>query len=109
MLYNVVLVYVLQPSESAVHIHICTYICPSFRFPSHLGHHRALRRVPLLYSRFSLVIYLYVVMSIRQSQSPNSALPLSRLDVPTFVLYVSFSAVQLGLSVPFPPVPFNCK
>ena len=26
-------------------------------FPSHLGHHRVLSRVPSVYSRFSLVIY----------------------------------------------------
>ena len=30
---------------------------PFLRFPSYLGHHRALSRGPMLYSRFSLVIY----------------------------------------------------
>ena len=34
------------------------YIYPLFfRFPSHLGHHRILSRVPDLYNRFSLVTY----------------------------------------------------
>ena len=28
-----------------------------FRFPSHLGHHRSLNRIPVLYSQFSWIIY----------------------------------------------------
>ena len=52
MLYNVVLVSAAQQSESPMHIHIC----PLFVFPFHLSHHRALSRVPVIYSRFSLVI-----------------------------------------------------
>lgn len=35
-----------------------TLYTPSFfRFPSHLGYHRALDRTPVLYSQFSLIIY----------------------------------------------------
>ena len=50
------LVSVIKQSESAIHIHI--YIYPLFwGFPYHLGLHRVLNRVLLLYSRYSLVIY----------------------------------------------------
>ena len=39
-------------------------ICPLFfGFPSHLSHHRALSRVPLLYYRFSLVIYFIHIIN----------------------------------------------
>ena len=76
MLYNVVLVSTVQQSESA----ICIHISPFLGFPSHLGHHRALSRVPVLYSRFSLVIYFMhsinsVYMSIPISQFIPSPLP----------------------------------
>ena len=41
-----------------VYIHIYVYIYPLFfGFPAHLGHHRALNRIPVLYSRFSLITY----------------------------------------------------
>ena len=46
-----------------------TYI-QFFRFPSHLGHHRALREFPVLYSRFSLVIYFNVVSWVLHSVTP---------------------------------------
>ena len=42
LLYNIVLVSTVQQSESAIRIHIS----PLFGFPSHLGHHGALSRVP---------------------------------------------------------------
>ena len=42
LLYNVVLVSTVQQSELTIHIHIS----PLFGFPFHLGHHRALSRVP---------------------------------------------------------------
>ena len=42
LLYNVVLVSAVQQSESA----ICIHTSPFFRSPSHVGHHRALSRVP---------------------------------------------------------------
>ena len=52
-----------------------SYIPPFFGFPSHLGHHRALSRVPELYSRFSLAVHF--ICSINSvyvsSQSPNSS------------------------------------
>ena len=95
LLYNIVLVSVVQQSESAVCVHMCVLVAQScstlcnpvdcslpassvhgkntgvgwqfllqcihislfFRYPSHLGHHRVLSRVPVLYGRFSLVMY----------------------------------------------------
>ena len=48
---SMLLVSAMQKSESAVHISLLF-----FGFPSHLGHHRAVSRVPCAHSRFSLVI-----------------------------------------------------
>ena len=48
-----------------------TYIPSLFRFPSHLGHHRALSRVPCALQLSILCITVYVY----QSQSPNSSYP----------------------------------
>ena len=42
MLYNIVFVSAVQQNESDIH----KRISPVFEFPSHLGHHRALSRVP---------------------------------------------------------------
>ena len=45
LLYNIVLVSAVQQSESTLHIYI--YIYPLFfGLPSHLGHRRALSRIP---------------------------------------------------------------
>ena len=57
----------------------------------------------MLYSRFSLVIYSYIVVYIFQSQSPNRFHPPSALGIHMFVLYicVSISALQMGSSLPF--------
>ena len=72
MLYNVVLVSAVQQSKSALHIYI--YIYPLFfGFPSHLGHHRASSTVPVLYSRFSLIIY-FIHNSRRRQWHPTPVL-----------------------------------
>ena len=60
-----------------------------FVFPSHLGHHRALSRVPCALKRFSLVIYFIhrinsVCISIPISQFIH---PTSLLGIHKFVLY----------------------
>jgi len=48
---------------------LCIYIYPLFfGFPSHLGHQRALSGVPVLYSRFSLVIFIYNINCIYQQR-----------------------------------------
>ena len=49
------LISTVQQSESAIYIYIYPLL---FGFPSYLGHHRALVEFSVLYSRFSLVIYL---------------------------------------------------
>ena len=55
LLYNIVLVSVVQKSKSAV----CILISPLFfGFPSHLGHHRALSRVPCS-AQYVLISYLF--------------------------------------------------
>ena len=67
MLYNIVLVSAVQSSESSVHIYM------SALFPFHLSHHRSLtcRELPVLYSRFSLVIY---GMLLSHKEEHNSAI-----------------------------------
>ena len=54
LIYNVVFVSGVQQSESLISVHIHFF----FRFFSCIGHYRGLRRVPCLYNRFLLVIYL---------------------------------------------------
>ena len=45
-----------------------------FGFPSQFGHHKALNiGFPVLYSRFSSIVYIVSVDYICQSQSPNSS------------------------------------
>ena len=67
------------------------YIYPfSFRFPSHLGYHRALGRDPwamqqVLISYLVISLVLYIVF-ICQSRSPNSSHPPTGFH--RFVLYV---------------------
>ena len=51
--------------------------CLCFGFPSHLGHHRALRRAPWLYSRFSLVVYLiHTINSVYMYTYVGPSLPI---------------------------------
>ena len=57
MLYNVVLVANVEQSESAIHIHISPLFF-FFGFSSHLGHNRALSRVPIQLS-FSCSVVSY--------------------------------------------------
>ena len=87
--YYTMLCYFLLYSNQ-LHIYIYPLV---LGFPSHLGHHRALSRAPVLSSRFSLVTYFIhsinsVHMSIPVSQF---ILPLptqlSLLGVHMFVLY----------------------
>ena len=78
--------FLLHRSESAVHI------SPLFRFPSHLGHHRALIELPVLYSRFSLVICfthnsVYTSTPVCQFIPP----PFPLFGVHMFVLYICVS------------------
>ena len=102
LLHNVVLLFAIQKSESAIHVYIYLLF---FGFPFHLCHDRALRRVPsaLLYQRFSLAIYF--MQSIAQSVPISQFIPISSsvLGNYQFVPYVcdSISALQISLSIPF--------
>ena len=87
------------------------YTCvPSFSFISHLDHYRALRRVPVLYSRFSLVIcFLHKLSSLCQSQSPNSLHPIPfPFGSHIFFTCVSISALQIRSSISFFYIPHIC-
>jgi len=66
------ILYPLSHQGSHIHIHISTLF---FRFFSHIGHYRVLSRVPVLYSRFLLVVCFYIVVCMFQSQFPNLSLP----------------------------------
>ena len=58
LLYNAVLVSTLQNENvNKVKVCVCAYL-PSFGFPFHLGHHRALRRVPCAIQQV-LISYLF--------------------------------------------------
>ena len=70
--------------------------CQNIWNTENLGPHRALNRCPVLYSRFSLVIYFMqsrVYVSIPISQFIPA--PISPLGVHTFVLYVCVSISTL--------------
>ena len=58
--------------KSATHIHILLF----FGFPSYLGHYRALSRVHVLYSRFSLVIcFIHSISSVYMSIPISQVIP----------------------------------
>ena len=77
------------------YIYIYIYISSLFVFASHLGHHRALSKLPCAINRFSLgylfYIYFIIAVYICQSQSPNpSHFPPSHLVSTRFILYICF-------------------
>ena len=80
------------------------YICPCFfGFPSHLSHHRALNRVPMPYSRFSLVIcFIHGISSIYMSITISQLIPPPTLSpwesICLFSISVSISALQIRSS-----------
>ena len=78
-----------------------------FGFPSHLGHHRSLSRVPCAIRKV-LISYLFYTWQccMCQSQSPVS----SHIGIHMFVLYVcvSISALQIGSPVSFCQIPYPC-
>ena len=67
MLYNVVLVSTVQQGESAVHVPIACLL----KFLSHLGHHRALSRVPYAIQYVLLVIYFIYSGASNNSKKKN--------------------------------------
>ena len=100
LLYCVVLVSTVQQHESA----ICTAPFP-FGLPSHLGHHNALGRVPVLCRRAHQLSILYTVsiMYMCQFQSFDSSHLCFSLGIHIFLLYicVSVSTLQIRSSKPF--------
>ena len=84
-----------------------------FGLPSHLGHRRALGRVPCALQQ-GLISYLFYIQCrscICQPQSPSSSYPPpSRLRVHIFVLYVyvSISTLQIRSPVLFFQIPYIC-
>ena len=92
----------------------CIDIYPlPFGFPSHLGHHSALNRVPcaIQYSPLSCLFYTQYQQCI--CVNPNLPIPPTQpfpLGIHTFVRYVSvsISALQIGSSVPFFQIPHIC-
>ena len=61
MLYNAVLISAVQQSESAIYM----YTYPLFlEFPSHLGHHRALNRVPWAIQVLISFHFIYSITSV---------------------------------------------
>ena len=78
LLYNIVLVYTVQQSEST----ICIHISPLFLdFLLNLGHHRALSRVPcaiqqvlisyLFYTQYQQCVYVNPNLSIHPTRPPS--------------------------------------
>jgi len=63
--------------KEGMYIYTHTHLNGKDRFPSHLGHHRALIEFPVLYSRFSLVIYFLY-------NSVHMLIPISQITPPLF-------------------------
>ena len=103
LLYNVVLASTAQQNESAIHIQISPHFWTSlsFRLP------QGIRQSSLCYTVCShqlSILYIVSTVYMCQSQSPNSSYPTPfLLGIHTFVLYiyVSISALQIRLSIPF--------
>ena len=57
-----------------ISFHFTSYKYPLFvRFFSHVGHHRALSRVPCAVQQVLISYVLYIIVCICQSQPPNSS------------------------------------
>ena len=68
-------IYIYERRDIYIYTH--THLNGKDRFPSHLGHHRALVEFPVLYSRFSLVIYFIY-------NSGYMSIPISQITPPLF-------------------------
>ena len=77
--------------QSELMIYIYTYpLC--FGFPFHLGHRREVSRLPVLYSRFSLVIYF-----IHSTSSVYMSIPISRFILALLPLLVQMCLASVSL------------
>ena len=83
--------------------HLYVYIYPLFfRFPSHLGHHRALSRVPCAIQQVLISYLFYTQQCIYVNPNlPIHPTPPPPLGIHKFVLYicVSISALQISSSL----------
>ena len=82
-----------------------------FGFPFHLGHRRALSRVPCAIQQVLISYLLYTQQCIYVNPNlPVHPTSPSLLGVHAFVLYifVSVSALQIGSSVPVVQIPHIC-
>ena len=89
MIYSVVLVSGVQQSESVIHIHVSTLF---FRFFSHIGHYRVLRRVSCVIQQ---VLISYLFFSVIGFYKILNIVPCAiQYDL---VVYFIYNSVMLGL------------
>ena len=88
------LVSAIQQSESAIRIHSPSF----FGFPPHLGHHRALSRVPcaIKCSHYLCILYIVLLVYICLTQPPSSSHPLPRLESMHSFKAMVFPVVMYG-------------
>ena len=89
LIYNVILVSSVQPSDSVVQcVNMSIYLyffLDSFHVEVITEHWV---EFPVLYGRFLLVICLYIAVCVCESQPPNLSLPPFPFGNPNFVFYV---------------------
>ena len=91
--------------KSQPHLYLYLYSLP-FVFPSHLGHHSTLSRVPCGYSMFSLVIYFtHSISSVYMSIKIFQFIPPHPFSLGMHIFFFSMSvcifALQIKTSIPF--------
>ena len=105
LIYNVVLVFAVQQSESVIHMHISPLFQISFPFrspknieESSLCYAIGSHQLSILYIKQIYVTYVYIC----QSQFPNSFHSPSPLGIHKFVFYIwnSVSALHIRSSIP---------
>ena len=106
LLHTAVSVSAVQQSQSALFIH--TYLF--WGFLSHLGHHRALSRVPCAKQQVLISYLFYIQWCIYVSPNlpihPTAHFPLQYPYICSLHLYlVSISALQVRLSILFFQIP----
>ena len=67
-----VLLSAVQQSKLAVHVCVCVYTyLLFFEFPSHLGHHRAVRTVPFATQMVPISYQGFILQNIQTPQVPQ--------------------------------------
>ena len=93
VLYNVVLASNAQQNESAIHIHIS----PPFWISLHLGHHRALSRVPCAIQYVPLGCLFYTQYQQCICVNPNLPIPPTPPLFPLVSIHLFSTSVSLFL------------